>query len=148
MELKSVLRYLVAYLAWIATSALAVLLLFLSRTSYLVILKATGAGLWQWNAADKALFIVVGIGVLCFIIATEIYFVNGVHKARLLRRACRIAGVELLAVFGCQLVSGAVAGSLASSALGLLLLAVEVLAGAALFVLSLIAPAQRGITAS
>jgi hypothetical protein len=102
------LNYVLFYLLWTVLIALGFWFLILSRETFLTA-AAYYAGDsftrgWQTRFFDKAFFLLVGLGVLVFIYATEGYLRAGIEKRDMLRRFFKTSGWVLLAIFVMDLI--------------------------------------------
>jgi hypothetical protein len=134
---RRILGNVLLYVLWAATTGLAVLMLFVGRSFYLALLGVLGVGYWSWRFLDKALLILVAIGILSLVIASEAYYAHGLAKGRLLMRAARIMGIELLALSGFHLFLASLAGRHWVSAPTFLFGLLEGVVGIPLLVISL-----------
>ena len=107
--MATIIRYVVAYLMWIADLGLMFWLIFISRTVFLDIFALSYKGGSSSYAqlvysqhvdfADKLFSIMLGLGWLAFMIAVEAYFRAGAADDDLLVRFARVTGPVLLGIF-------------------------------------------------
>jgi len=102
--MAKIIKYLGAYVMWVADLGLTLWLAYLGREALLDILalfypQGNFAYVYAAKFADKAFAILLGISWLVFMIATEAYFRAGVSKGDLLKRSARVTGLVLLCIF-------------------------------------------------
>ena len=107
--MATIIRYVVAYLMWIADLGLTFWLIFISRTIFLDILALSYKGgsssyarlvySQRVDFADKLFSIMLGLGWLAFMIAVEAYFRAGAADDDLLVRFARVTGPVLVGIF-------------------------------------------------
>jgi hypothetical protein len=136
-------KIVLAYLVWIAVSALSAAGLLVARACWLAVLRSASLSRSIVQFSDRTLLIFGGIGILAFMIASEPYLVKGVETHRFARRASRIAGIELVFVGACLLVTEVLAGALAAPARILALEAGMCALGTALLAFSWRTPRRR-----
>lgn len=137
--MAKIIKYASAYLMWIVDLGLTFWLGFISRTTFLGLLASSGrAGQLTYNHqaefADKLFSIVLGLGWLVFMIATEAYFRTGVLRDDLLKRFARVTGPVLLCIFCVDLILFWLQGSSGGNLLRWFMLAAELGIGIALLV--------------
>ncbi len=101
------LRYILAYLMWVVVMALGIWFIIISRNALLGAFGIYGAlyvesavtRAWLARLYDKVYMILAGLLWLALTVVAEAYFREGVRRHQLLRRFCRIAGIELLLIF-------------------------------------------------
>lgn len=101
------LRYILAYLMWVVVMVLGIWFLIISRNALLGAFGIYGAlhvesavtRAWLARLYDKVYMILAGLLWLALTVVAEAYFREGVQRRKLLRRFCRIAGIELLLIF-------------------------------------------------
>jgi len=106
--MANIVKYVIAYLAWVVDLALTLWLLFISRTAFLGIFALSYKGGPSFYAqlvygrrvdlADKFFSILLGLGWLAFMIAAEAYFRAGAAD-NLFLRFSRVTGPVVLAIF-------------------------------------------------
>ena len=125
------------YLLWALTIALGLWLLLVSREAFL-----TGASFyvgddivrgWQVRFLDKAVFIVGGLFVIILFTLTEGYLRGGLEKQDLFKRFAKITGIELLLIFGFDILLVLMQGAAAGSWLRWLIVLVELALGIVFF---------------
>jgi hypothetical protein len=104
-----IIKYVGAYVLWLADLGLTFWLLFITRTVFLDIFALFYKdGAWVFSRrvdlVDKFFTIILGLGWLVFMIVTEGYFRAGVLRDDLLIRFARVTGPVLLAIFGVDLI--------------------------------------------
>lgn len=91
------------YLSWLATVALAFIILFMARTAIRILSLDFILNGWVGQAIaglfEKILIVIVGLVILGFIVFTQDYFYKALAKNLLLKRVLRILGIELLIIF-------------------------------------------------
>ena len=101
------LRYILAYLMWIVVMALGIWFIVISRNGLLgafgtygaLYVKSVVTRAWLARLYDKVYMILAGLLWLALTVVADAYFREGVRRRSLLRRFCRIAGIELLLIF-------------------------------------------------
>lgn len=91
---------------------------------------------WRSGAWDRLYIIVAGLGYLIFFFSIKWYLEDGVPRNELLRRAARVAGIELLVIFLSDLFTLAISQALFGQ-ISLILLVAELLLGGGLLFYSL-----------
>ncbi len=137
--MTKILKFLGAYVMWIADLGLALWLAYLGKESLIGILalfykKGNFAYLNAANFADKFFTIILGLGWLVFMIILEAYFRAGALKGDLLKRFSNVTGPVLLCIFGVDLILFWIQGIGSSDWLRWLILAAELGGGTALLV--------------
>ncbi len=131
--MPSWIRIILRYVCWALMSALALFILFISRTACLYLLVPLAESGFTGNARailiQKVLFIGGAIGFLIFIILTEDYLRKGDEKKLLFTRIIRLLGAELLIL---SVLHASIAFSSGFSAVVLGLLGTEFIFGSAL----------------
>jgi len=112
--MATIVKFVSAYLMWIVDLALTFWLIFISRTAFLDIFALSYTGgqssyarvvyAHRVDFADKLFSILLGLGWLVFMIATEAYFRAGITREDLFRRFARVTGPVLLGIFVVDLV--------------------------------------------
>ena len=108
------IKYIGAYLMWIADLGLTFWLIFISRTVFLSIFALSYKGGPSFYAqqvysqrvdfADKLFSIMLGLGWLAFMIAVEAYFRAGAAGDDLFVRFARVTGPVVLGIFVVDLI--------------------------------------------
>ena len=104
-----IIKYVGAYVLWLADLGLTFWLLFITRTVFLDIFAwFYKDGAWVFSRrvdlVDKFFTLILGLGWLVFMIVTEGYFRAGVLRDDLLIRFARVTGPVLLGIFGVDLI--------------------------------------------
>src|SRR5262245_26312246 len=107
--MTKILKYLSAYILWIADLGLTFWLMLISRTVFLGIFALFyKQGAWAYahrvDLADKVFLLILGLGWLVFMILVEAYFRAGARQDDLLRRFARVTGPVLLSIFGVDMI--------------------------------------------
>ena len=136
--MTSIIKYGSAYVMWIVDLALALWLMYISRTVFLGIFALFyKPGAWIYSrrvdVADKFFLILLGLGWLIFMIAVEAYFRAGAANDDLPRRFARVTGPVLLVIFCVDLILFWLQGVGAREWLRWFFLAAELGIGMALF---------------
>src|SRR3989304_1017541 len=134
-----IIKYLGAYALWVVDLGLAFWLIFISGTVFLGIFALFNKpGAWLYSRrvdlADKVFLLILGLGLLVFMIVVEAYFRAGALRDDLLRRFARIPGPVLLGIFGVDLILFWLQGVGGGNWLRWLILAAELGIGIALVV--------------
>ena len=142
--MAKIVKFVSAYLMWAVDLALTFWLIFISRTAFLDIFALSYTGDQSSYAmviyarrvdfADKLFSILLGLGWLVFMIATEAYFRAGIVREDLFKRFARVTGPVLLGIFVVDLILFWLQGVGGSSLLRWLILAAELGIGIALLV--------------
>ncbi|MCD6284316.1 MAG: hypothetical protein J7M39_00190 [Anaerolineae bacterium] len=108
MEERRWVDYIPAYLGWAVVAALGVWLMLISRNSFLGVLSAVYVRdsiqrAWQVRFLDKVYFIAVGMLWTIVAVITEAYFRRGAGRPGLGQRIAKVVGIELLLIFGADL---------------------------------------------
>ena len=98
-----------AYLGWVVVMALGVWFMLISRNSFLGVLSAVYVRdsiqrAWQVRFLDKVYFIAVGLLWTIVVIITEAHFRRGAGRPDLGQRIAKVVGIELLLIFGTDVV--------------------------------------------
>jgi len=109
MEERRWVDYIPAYLGWAVVSVLGVWFMLISRSSFLGVLSAVYVRdsiqrAWQVRFLDKVYFIALGLLWTAVVIITEAYFRKGAGRPGLGQRIAKIVGIELLLIFGADVV--------------------------------------------
>ena len=109
MEERRWVDYIPAYLAWAVVAALGVWFMLISRNSFLGVLSAVYVRdsiqrAWQVRFLDKVYFIAVGLLWTIVVVITEAYFRRGAGRPDLGQRIAKVLGIELLLIFGADVV--------------------------------------------
>jgi hypothetical protein len=109
MEERRWVDYIPAYLAWAVVAALGVWFMLISRNSFLGVLSAVYVKdsiqrAWQVRFLDKVYFIAVGLLWTIVVVITEAYFRRGAGRPDLGQRIAKVVGIELLLIFGADVV--------------------------------------------
>jgi hypothetical protein len=137
--MNKLIRYLGAYVMWIAQLGLALWLAYLSKEVFLDILalfykKGSFAYLNAANFADKVFTILLGLSWLAFMIIVEAYFRAGAGEGDLMKRFANVTGPVLLCIFAVDLISFWIHGVTSSDWLRWLILMAELSIGMVLLV--------------
>ena len=112
--MNKVVRYVAAYIGWIADLGLALWFAYLCKTALLGIfaLFYTGNLAYQNRVIfiDKVFTILLGLGWLVFMIATEAYFRTGIEKESQQKRFASLTGPLLLCIFVVDLILACIQG--------------------------------------
>ncbi len=137
--MKKVLNYILYIIFWIFDMGLALLLFLRTRTLVYGLLLVLGdptnwAYRQRFNAIDRFLVVILGIGWLVFMIVVEEYFRAGVPGGALLKRFAKVTAPLLLILFAIDLLLVFVQGVDKAGWLQWLALLVELGAGIVLLV--------------
>ncbi len=129
--LKKWAGYFMAYVLWAAFIALGFLWLVLARTGLYGLLQAYYVkGNYQrgneLQFVDRIFFLAAGLILLISYIVVEQYFRHGAQRGRMIGRALRVIGVELVVFFSAHFSYAYLTGFNSTAILGL---AIEILAG-------------------
>ena len=140
--MAKIVKFVSAYLMWAVDLALTFWLIFISRTAFLDIFALSYTGDQSSYAmviyarrvdfADKLFSILLGLGWLVFMIATEAYFRAGILREDLFKRFARVTGPVLLGIFVVDLILFWLQGAGGGDWLRWFILAVELGIGIAL----------------
>ena len=108
--MRQTLPYFLCYFLWVITVALGFLNLIAARGLYLVILAAASFNPWAARAADKFIFIFLGIIWLVLVIFSEYYYRDSVPKKRLWESFSLLTGIQLLFLFLAHLIPSLMLG--------------------------------------
>lgn len=100
---KQIIPYLLCYLLWAITAALAFLNLLLARRLFLAILSAFSVSSWSAAAIDKVIFIFFGVLWLSLVVFSEYYYRDSISKNRLWKSFSLVTGIQLLFLFVARL---------------------------------------------
>ncbi len=107
--MNKVVRYVIAYSAWVANLLLALWLAYLARTcftSFMALFYKPGdwAYLKTADFADRVFTIALGLGWLVFMILVEAYFRAGAAQNKLPGRIASVTGWITLGIFSVDLI--------------------------------------------
>ena len=97
--LRRISSYVLCYLLWGITIALAFLNLIVARNLYLTIMGVLSVQSWSASAIDKITFLFLGIVWLVLAIFSEYYYRESISKNRLWKSFSLITGIQLLFLF-------------------------------------------------
>ncbi len=97
--LRGISPYVLCYLGWIITIALAFLNLLMARNLCLIIMGVLSVHPWSASAIDKIMFLFLGIVWLVLAILSEYYYRTSISKNRLWKSFSLITGIQLLFLF-------------------------------------------------
>ena len=100
---RRILPYVLCYLLWVITIALAFLNLLGARGLYLTIMGVFSVQSWSAGAIDKITFLFLGIVWLVLAIFSEYYYRASISKNRLWKSFSLITGIQLLFLFAAHL---------------------------------------------
>ena len=108
MEKRRWVHFIPAYLGWVVVMALGVWFMLISRNSFLGVLSAVYIRdsiqrAWQVRFLDKVYFIAAGMLWTILAVITEAYFRKGAGRPGLGQRIAKVVGIELLLIFGADL---------------------------------------------
>lgn len=135
--MRQTLPYFLCYLLWVITGALGFLNLIAARKLYLVILTILSVNPWAVRAADKFIFIFLGIIWLVLVIFSEYYYRDSVPKKRLWESFSLITGIQLLFLFLAHLIPPLMLGTKGLNWINYLLTGGELSGGIILLVFAL-----------
>jgi len=92
---QSVYRYILAYLLWFITMALAVLAMIIARETYRSLLAFNFSQRFIARAVDNFAVLLLAILAMAVVILTEHYYRTGVSLNRLGERFCLVTALEL-----------------------------------------------------
>jgi hypothetical protein len=109
MEERRWVDYIPAYLGWAVVAALGVWFMLISRNSFLGVMSAVYVRdsiqrAWQVRFLDKVYFIAVGMLWTIVAVITEAYFRKGAGRPGLGQRIAKVIGIELLLIFGADVI--------------------------------------------
>ena len=109
MEKRRWVDFIPAYLGWVVVMALGVWFMLISRNSFLGVLSAVYVKdsierAWQVRFLDKVYFIAVGMLWTVVAVITEAHFRRGAGRPDLWQRIAKVIGIELLLIFGADVV--------------------------------------------
>ncbi|HEY65065.1 MAG TPA: hypothetical protein G4O02_10900 [Caldilineae bacterium] len=93
--MKLTQNYIIGYLLWLLSSALAVLDLIAARATVMRIATVIGLGRWVLGAIDRFGILILGVVGCAFVLFCEYYYREGVAKRRLWYRFGRVSAVEI-----------------------------------------------------
>ena len=102
--LRRISSYVLCYLLWGITIALAFLNLIVARNLYLTIMGVLSVHPWSAGAIDKISFLFLGIVWLALTIFSEYYYRESISKNRLWKSFSLIMGIQLLFLFAAHFV--------------------------------------------
>jgi hypothetical protein len=107
--MAKIIKYVSAYILWVADLGLTFWLIFISRTVILDIFALFyKEGAWVYSRrvdlADKVFLLILGLGWLVFMIVIEAYFRAGARCDDLFQRFASVTGPVLLGIFGVDLI--------------------------------------------
>ena len=127
--MNKVVRYVAAYIGWTADLGLGLWFAYLCKTTLLGIfaLFYTGNLAYQNRVIfiDRAFTILLGLGWLVFMIATEDYFRTGIEKETQMKRFASVTGPLLVCIFVVDLTLAWIQGFGSTNWLHWLILAAE-----------------------
>ncbi len=97
--IKQIIPFLLCYLLWVITAALAFLNLLVARRLFLVILSVFSVSSWSATAIDKVSFIFLGVVWLALVVFSEYYYRSGISKNKLWKNFSLVTGIQLLFFF-------------------------------------------------
>jgi hypothetical protein len=114
--MRSLAHYALAYLFWIITCALALLVAWVVRSTYVLLMGVALANpslnssqvfnaTLRSNAVDRFALVLLGVVVLVVFVLSEYYYRSGASQGRLLRRFWRATALELGLLAVCHLVT-------------------------------------------
>ncbi len=98
-------RYVLGYLLWGISTALAVLGVLVSRGMLMRLFSITGAGRWVLGAIDRFGVFILGLIGFAFVLYCEYYYREGVRRRVLGRRFARVTAIEVAVLVVAYLVS-------------------------------------------
>jgi len=88
-------RYLLAYLLWIVSLALGVLIAITIRAAYQLAMAVTSTDRYVFRAVDNFSIVFLGLLLIGLLVFTESYYRTGVEKGKLLRRFGRLTAIQV-----------------------------------------------------
>ena len=138
--MNKVVRYVIAYVGWVANMGLGLWFAYLCKTTLLGIFASFYTGNVAYantvNFIDKVFTILLGLGWLVFMIMTEQYFRKGIENESETKRLANVTGPLLVCIFVVDLILAWIQGPGGENWLRWLILAAELGAGIALIVTS------------
>ena len=107
---KRIMPYLLCYLLWAITAALAFLNLLLARRLFLAILSAFSVSYWSATAIDKVSFMLFAVLWLVLVVFSEDYYLHSISKNRLWKSFSLVTGIQLLFLFVARLTPSLIVG--------------------------------------
>jgi len=109
MEKRRWVDFIPAYLGWVVVMALGVWFMLISRNSFLGVLSAVYIRdsiqrAWQVRFLDKVYFVAVGLVWTVVTVITEAHFRKGAGRPDLGQRMAKVVGIELLLIFGADVI--------------------------------------------
>ncbi len=132
---KRIIPYLLCYLLWAITVALAFLNLLLARRLFLVILSAFSVSSQSAAAIDKVSFIFLAVLWLALVVFSEYYYLHSISKDRLWKSFSLVTGIQLLFLFAARLTPSLIIGVRRFTWVNYLLIAGELGGGIILLVI-------------
>ena len=108
--IKQIIPYLLCYLLWVITAALAFLNLLVARRLFLVLLSVFSVSSWSATAIDKVSFIFLGVVWLGLVVFSEYYYLHSISKNRLWKSFSLVTGIQLLFLFAVRLTPSLIVG--------------------------------------
>ena len=138
-------KYIIAYTLWMVFTIVGLLFLMVSRNSLvglfnLYYVQDKFQRRMEIQFLDKIYLMVVAFAILILMIIVEEYFKHGAQRGDLLKRICKVFGIEILFMFAASMASAYLVGF---SGLVWLLLAVELAVSIGLTYLGIKLPAAR-----
>ena len=135
--LGGILPYVLCYLLWIITIALAFLNLIVARNLYLTIMGVLSVQPWSASGIDKITFLFLGIVWLVLTIFSEDYYRTSISKNRLWKSFSLITGIQLLFLFAAHFLPFLLVGVRSFTWMSYILFAGELGGGLVLLVVAL-----------
>ena len=142
--LRRISPYVLCYLLWVITIALAFLNLIGVRNLYLTIMGVLSVQSWCASAIDKISFLFLGIVWLVLAIFSEYYYRASISKNRLWKSFSLVTGIQLLFLFAAHFLPFLLVGVRSFTWMSYILFAVELGGGLFLLVIAL-HPSSRDI---
>jgi hypothetical protein len=135
--LRRILPYVLCYLLWGITIALAFLNLITARSLYLTIMGVLSVQPWSASAIDKITFLFLAIVWLVLAIFSEYYYRTSISKNRLWKSFSLMTGIQLLFLFAAHLLPSLLVGVRSFTWIDYILFAGELGAGLVLLLIAL-----------
>ncbi len=88
-------RYVIGYLLWVISVALAIIDMLVGRGLVMRIATRTDANRWILGAVDRFGILILGLIAFAFVLFCEYYYREGVRRHQLWRRFVQITALEL-----------------------------------------------------
>lgn len=139
--MRNFFKYVLTYSLWLINFGLAAWLAFITRTVLFAVPSLLfHPGNFQFpnraQVMDKAFTILLGIGLLTFLVITQEYYLKGARKGDLIERFARITGPIFLGIFMVDSILFYMQGIDSSNWYRLLIILAELVLGILLFIYS------------